>query len=152
MKSQLNLITIIGIGIFAFLIIFEASSLIEYLLGQLIFIISPGVLATLWIPELIGIIIFIFILQWVIKKLKNQTIIFTMSTLTMTVVIFFALILLKFLYSMYGTGLLYESFPAEFEAFHKLRDDNRSLQSFMAFVPTLKYLIAAIFLFLNEDK
>ena len=140
----------IGIGIFVFLTIFELSNLLEYLLGQLLFLTKPGLLAILWLPEVFGMAIYIALLLWGINKVSKSTFLFSRKILIRSVVIFFVLILVKFLYSMYGTGLLYEAYPEEFEAFHVLRDENAGLQSMMAFVPTLKYLVAALLFLFNK--
>lgn len=149
-KDNLKIFNSIGIGIFAFLTIYELTGLIEYLFRQFLFISTPKSLSILWLPQSIGIAVYVIFLLWAAKKLKKSKPIDSSKTLVATLVIFFVLMLVKFLYSMYGTGLLFARFPEEFDAFHKLRDENQDLQRLMAFVPTLKYLIAAVFLFLNR--
>ncbi|WP_369993325.1 hypothetical protein [Winogradskyella sp.] len=150
-KSSTTVFNSIGISIFAFLAIVEFSNLLEYIFEQVLFITLPGSLTTLWLPEVLSMVLYVAILLWAIKQIKTSTTLFSNKVLLYAVLIYFGLILIRFLYSMYGTGLLFEKFPEAFDAFHKLRDEHRDLQGIMAFAPTLKYLIAAILIFLNKN-
>ncbi|MCF7560345.1 hypothetical protein L3X39_06800 [Sabulilitoribacter multivorans] len=146
----MKILNIIGIGIFTFLSIYEFSGLMEYLSEQLLFINLPYSLSILWLPELIGLLAYLILLIWAINKIKNLIPISSSKTFAISIMIFFILLLVKFIYSFYGTGLLFERFPVEFDAFHKLRDENQQLQRIMGFFPILKYLILALILYFNK--
>ena len=149
-KGNLNSLHQFGICIFSFLAINEFTSLIEYLSEQVLFINIPNSISILWLPEVVGLIVYILLLVWLVKKIREQELTHSKRILTISIFIFLGLLLFRFLYSFYGTGMLFESFPEAFDAFHKLRDENQNLQRIMAFVPTLKYVILATILLFNK--
>jgi len=143
-EQQTNLINILGVGAFGFLATFEFSSFIEYLTEQLLFINLPGSVSILWVPELVGLIIFSVITVWAINKFNKSTALSTKKTLTSLIIAFFGIMLIRYVYSMTGTGLLLENFPEEFTAFHELRSENHPLQRLDTINPILKYLIFGV--------
>ncbi|WP_411766470.1 hypothetical protein [Winogradskyella sp. A3E31] len=149
-KGNLNSLHLFGICVFSFLSIYEFTSLIEYLSEQVLFINIPNSISILWLPEAIGLTTYILLLVWLVKKIRKQELIYSKRLLATSIFIFLGLILFRFLYSFYGTGLLFESFPEAFDAFHQLREENQNLQRITSFVPTLKYVILATLLLFNK--
>ena len=144
--NRSTLISTLGIGIFGLLSILEFAHLIKYVVEQFLIIYFSTSKSSLWIPELVGTIIFTIGLVLCVKLAKLTIITNSKKWLFSLISIFFIITLLQFLSSFFGAGYLIETFPNEFDNYYDLRNQNFKLRAQLAFVPIFRYLILAIIL------
>ncbi len=149
-RNQTDFIKNSGIGAFAFLSVLEFCSFIQYVFRNILIISKTQSTLILWLPEIVSLIIFIIILIWIINKFNKLVEINTRKTLIISIVIFFGIILLQYLFTFYGTSYFIDQYFEEFELYHNARKENYELQGYIAFIPILKYLIFGIILFVKR--
>lgn len=149
-KQQTDFINNLGIGVFIFLSILEFCGLIEYLLRNIFIITKIESKLILWLPEILSLIIFSIILIWLKIKINKQTEIDTRKVLVWSIIIFFGIILLQYVFTYYGTSYFLDNYVEEFELFHYARKGYYELHGYIAYIPILKYLLFGFILLFNE--
>ncbi len=149
-RNQTDFINNLGIGAFAFLSILEFCGLIQYVLRNILIITKTESKLILWLPEITSLILFLILLVWVINKYNKQVEINTRKTLIKSIIIFFGIILLQYLFTFYGTRYFIDKYFTEFELYHNARKENYELQGYIALIPILKYLIFGIILLIKR--
>jgi hypothetical protein len=149
-RNQTDFINNLGIGAFAFLSILEFCSFIQYALRNILILIKTEAKLILWIPEITSLILFLITLIWIINKFDKKVEINTRKTLIKSIIIFFGIILLQYLFSFYGTSYFIDKYFEEYELYHNARKENYELQGYIAFIPILKYLIFGIILLIKR--
>lgn len=151
-NNQIDSIGNLGIGVFGFLSIIEFSNLIEQISQHTLIITNPSSILTLWLPDIISLIVFSILLIWSIKKVKTSTKINTRKTVIGSIVLFFGIIVLQFIYSFIGTEFLFNNFSKEFDSYVQIKSANIDLQVYIVFNSILKYLIFAILLLMERKR
>ncbi|MFH4969408.1 hypothetical protein V8G61_14475 [Gaetbulibacter sp. M240] len=140
----------LGIGAFAYISISEFCGLIEYLFENVLIISGIEPLTTIWLPEIMSLLLFTTIVVWGIKKYNKLTEIDTRKTLKSLIVIFFGILILQFLFTYFGTDFLMEKYSAEFENYAKGNKGSLILRGYLAFLPILQFVILGIILLMNK--
>ncbi len=137
--NQSEFLKIIGVGAFLFLSIQELSSLFEYVLRDLHSLIVSESKTFLWLPEGIGLILFIVLILWTFKAIpiffkkdSNKLFIFLIT-------IFFLILFLQLLYARIGTDFLLHNYFEEFDAYFDARK-NYLTQITIGIIHSLKYV------------
>ncbi|WP_162533574.1 hypothetical protein [Dokdonia sp. Dokd-P16] len=141
-----TLISLLGIGAFGLSSILEFAHLIKYVLEQFLIIYFSNSISPLWVPEVMGTIIFTIGIILCLKLVKSTIIINDKKWLFSLISIFFIIMLLQFLSSFYGTGFLISTFPTEFDNYYELKKENLKLLANLALAPIFRYVIVAIVL------
>ena len=136
----------LGIGVFAFFSILEFCGSLDYFFKNFLIINEADSKMIIWLPKIIDFIVFVILIVWMINKYKNPPEINTRKVLTKLIGMFFGIIILQFLFTYYGTYYLMEKYSAEFDLYIEGVKDNYELQSYIAFIPILKYMIFALIL------
>ena len=140
----------LGIGAFAYISISEFCGLIEYLFENILIISGIEPLTTIWLPEIMSLLLFTTIVVWGIKKYNKLTEIDIRKTLKSLIVIFFGILILQFLFTYFGTDFLMEKYSAEFENYAKGNKGSLILRGYLAFLPILQFVILGIILLMNK--
>jgi hypothetical protein len=141
-----TLISLLGIGAFGLFSILEFTHLIKYVLEQFLIIYNSNSISSLWVPELVGTIIFTIGIVLCAKYVKSSIIINSKKWLFSFISIFFIIITLQFLSSFFGSGFLISTFPTEFDSYYELKKENLQLLANLAFIPILRYIIVVVVL------
>ena len=150
-RIQTDFINNLGIGAFAFLSILELCGLIEYVTRNLFIVNKTDAKLILWLPEIISLIVFIILIFWIINKYSKLTEINTRKALIQVIGIFFGIVLLQFLFTYFGSSYLIDKYPTEFDLYIEGRKGNYILQSYIAYIPILKYLIFGTALLIKKQ-
>ncbi|GER59946.1 hypothetical protein ULMA_20540 [Patiriisocius marinus] len=140
----------LGIGAFAYISISEFCGLIEYLFENVLIISGIEPLTTIWLPEIMSLLLFTTIVVWGIKKYNKLTEIDIRKTLKSLIVILFGILILQFLFTYFGTDFLMEKYSAEFEDYAKGNKGSLILRGYLAFLPILQFVILGIILLMNK--
>lgn len=140
----------LGIGAFAYISISEFCGLIEYLFENVLIISGIEPLTTIWLPEIMSLLLFTLIVIWGIKKYNKTNEIDIRKTLKSLIAIFFGILILQFLFSYFGTDFLMEKYSAEFENYTKGNKGSLILRGYLAFLPILQFVILGIILLMNK--
>ena len=81
----------LGIGAFAYISISEFCGLIEYLFENVLIISGIEPLTTIWLPEIMSLLLFTLIVIWGIKKYNKPNEIDIRKTLKSLIAIFFGI-------------------------------------------------------------
>jgi hypothetical protein len=149
-RNQADFINNLGIGAFVFLSILEFCSLIQYALRNILIVTRAQLNLILWLPEIVSLMLFSIIIVWSINKYHKHVEINTKKTLIKSIVLFFGIILLQYLFTIYGINYFIEAYLEEFELYHNSRKVNFELQGYLAFIPILKYVILGIVLLIKR--
>lgn len=142
--NQTNFINVFGIGTFAFLSVQELSIFINSVLRHFFILFKPDNAISLWLPEVVSLIVFTLTLLLVILVLEKRTKINSGKTLIIFIVVFFGIRTVHLIYSFSMTIIIRELFPDAFHTFYMLQGKNFHLMDYMAHITTLKYIIFGI--------
>jgi hypothetical protein len=140
----------LGIGAFAYISISEFCGLVEYLFENVLIISGIEPLTTIWLPEIMSLLLFTTIVVLGIKKYNKLTEIDIQKTLKSLIVIFFGILILQFLFTYFGIDFLMEKYSAKFENYAKGNKGSLILRGYLAFLPILQFVILGIILLMNK--
>lgn len=103
----------------------------------------------LWLPELIGLVIFTLVFLWAFKIGPNLIRNNPNKTLIWLMVIFFLITLLEFLYPIFVTEFMISNYPEEYATYFDLRKDYTT-QGIISIIQILKYLAFVVMLIIKR--
>jgi len=148
--KETDFISKLGIGAFAYISISEFCGLIEYLFENILIISGIKPITTIWLHEIVSLLLFTMIVIWGIKKYNRPIEIDIQKTLKSLITIFFGILILQFLFSYYGTDFLMEKYSTEFENYAKGNKGSLILRGYLTFLPILQFVILGIILLMNK--
>ena len=148
--KETDFIEKLGIGAFAYITISEFCGLMEYIFENVLIISGIEPLTTIWLPEIISLLLFTIIVVWGIKKYNRPTEIDVRKTLKSLIIIFFGILTLQFLFTYFGTDFLMEKYLTEFQNYTKANKGSLMLRGYLAFLPILQFVILGIILLTNK--
>ncbi|MEP1489789.1 MAG: hypothetical protein ABJK28_15310 [Algibacter sp.] len=151
-KQQINWIDSVGIGLFMMFSIMEFSSLLEYLLVHFFVAMGANIEMILWLPKIIGFLLVIVISVLVLNKMNTMHQVVSRKNLKTWTGIFFGIVIIQTLYNIYGSEFMYDKYSDEFDNYYSTLRGEYLLQSFLSFIPLLKYLAFGSILLLKRDE
>lgn len=151
LKKGVNWIDCVGIGLFMMSSIMYFSNIFESVLQH--FLIATGVdsITILWLVNVVGLLLVVVTTVLVINKMITLEHVISRKNLKKATFIFFVVIVLQALYSVYGLEFMYDKYPEEFDTYYDVGRENLFLRTSMQFLWLLKYLAFGSVLLLKRD-
>ncbi|MGB5700728.1 hypothetical protein [Muriicola sp.] len=146
--TKADYFNLLGIGAFLFLSIQQFSSLVVFVLRYAQSVLFSGSKEFLWLPELIGLIVFTLILLWTLHRGSSMLINNPGKLLLILVILFFGITLLQILFPIIGAEFMVRH--AEEFADYSDRRKNLFPQLILGLIKFLYYLVFLIVLFLKR--
>lgn len=151
-KQQINWIDSIGIGLFILSSIMEFSGFFRFLFRHFLIISKIDTELIIWIPDVIGLLLVIVISVFVIDIMMKMDHVITRKNLKISMAIFFGIIVIQALYTVFGYNFIRDQYPEEFKNYYNIVSKNYNLQSLLPFVSLFKYIAFGSILLLKRDK
>lgn len=152
-KINQNLTILVGITVFAYLVIIGLNKIIESVALDVNLIFNEKVLSIFWIIKIVSylftVLTFFYFMKWLDRSFKMENFSFN-KTFYILFASFFIIQGVQFLYTYFCTGIVFENHFEKLNAYNNLWDQNLKFNYYNLFFEAAKYASLGAIILINR--
>lgn len=141
-KINSNLALLVGIAVFAYLVIIGLNTIIESFTRDINLIINDNIFSIYWIVRVVSYVFtvsaFYYLIKWLNNAIRSDQFLIRKAFFTFFIA-FFIIQGLQFVYTFYGTNYVVENHLEKFSEYYNQRDQNVNFNYYDIFFDLAKF-------------